>query len=133
MKTLRQIAQESLESTGRFPRWWILALAQIVAFSVVGEIGRPHWMHPIFVSWLIISAATLGPITAWLWLEIESSDLKQPKSMSIKSFSESCMTAAGIIFCSIIIAIAARFIYRDWIFLAVVSSVLAATAALAML
>jgi hypothetical protein len=120
-------------STGRFPRWWILALAQVIAFSVMGEMGRPHWLDSVFVSWLITSAVILGPITAWLWLEIEASGLKEPKTLTIKIFSQSCVTAAAIIFSSIILALAARFIYRDWIFLAIVSSLIAATATLAML
>jgi hypothetical protein len=133
MKTLAQITHEAFTSTVRFPRRWILALVQVIAFSVVGELGRSHWLRPVFVSYLLLSACVLGPITTWLWLEIEDSTLKFSKALSIKSFTQSCLTSAGIIFSSIIAALLVRFIYMDWIFLAVVSSLIASTAALAML
>ena len=133
MKTLGQIVNDSFRSTGRFPRWWILALLQVAAFSVMGELGRPHWLRPVFMSYLVLSAAILGPITAWLWLEIEASVITLPKNLPIKSFTQRSFNAAGIIFCSVILVLVTRFFYANWIFLAIVSSLIAATAILAML
>jgi hypothetical protein len=133
MSKLRQIAYASFVSTGRYPRRWILALIQVIAFSLVGELARPHWLASPLVFWPLAGAIILGPVTALLWLEIEAADAKPAKSVVVKVFIQSCLTADALIFCSMVFSVAARLLYPNWIFLAVFSSLVAATATLAML
>ncbi len=133
MPKLRQIAYDSFVSTGCYPRRWTLALIQVIAFSLVGELARPRWLVSPFLFWLLAGAAVLGPVTARLWLEIEAAESKVPKPVPANIFIQSCATATAVIFCSVGLSIAARFVDGTWIFLALVSSLIAATATLAML
>jgi hypothetical protein len=133
MTSLRQILYESLLSTSRFPRWWILALAQVAALYAVGELAHPHWLKPLFFCWLIVGVVVLVLTTAWLWLEIQSVKLKSENNIAVKIFIGLCRTTGVIVICSMMVIALARLVFAAWIVLALVSSVVAATATLAIL
>jgi len=135
MKSLRQILYEALVSTSRFPRWWILALAQAVCLYLVGEFLQPHYWssHPGFLALPVLAVLIMSPVTVWLWLEIESAKLKLVRHYSAKSFSAFGLAVSAVIFCSMIIMIVAKLSYPDWLFSALVSSLISATATLATL
>ena len=133
MLKLRQIAYASLVSTSRFPRWWILALAQIIAFSLVGQLSRFDLLHLPFVFWLVVGLMALMPVTVWLWLDIQAIYLKSLRQAAAQIFIRKCLSAGIVMLGSVILTMLIRQAYPAWVFLAVVSSLVAATAALAML
>jgi hypothetical protein len=75
----------------------------------------------------------MAPATAWLWLEISSFKLKSKNQMSIKTFFRHCVSIAVIIVCSLALILASKFVYPDWLFSALVSSIVSGTSTLAIL
>jgi hypothetical protein len=135
MERLRQIFYEALISTSRFPRWWILALVQAACLYFIGEFLQPHYWHnyPGLLVLPVLGVLIMSPATVWLWLEIESAKLKLVRRHSQKFLIESTLAASSVIFCSIVLMIAAKLSYPDWLFSALISSLISATATLAIL
>ena len=133
MLNLRQIAYHSLISTSRRPRWWILALGQILAFAFVGELSRLHLLRWPFIFWLAFSLIALMPITVWLWLDIQAVYQKSPRQLVLTKFIKLCQSVGAVSSGSVIFIILVRSIYPSWVFMALISSLVAATASLAML
>jgi hypothetical protein len=134
MLRLREIFYEALVSTGRFPRWWILALTQAGALYLIGELSQPYLIFgPFAVCWLILAVFVMAPATVWLWLETAAYKLKRKNEISVKTFFEYCAAAGVITACSLVIFIAAKLVYHDWLFSALASSIISATAVLAIL
>lgn len=133
MQRLRKIFYESLVSTSRFPRWWILALVQLTGLYLVAEFSRPRWLSTVFIFWLVAGLVLLVFSTTLLWLEIESAEQKQNKKIDIKSFIAKSQISAAIVIYSIILVIIVRFTHWTWELLTLISSMVAATATLGML
>ncbi|HYV33649.1 MAG TPA: hypothetical protein VE973_02275 [Candidatus Limnocylindria bacterium] len=133
MRTPTQIAYSSVISTSRTPRWWILALVQVAAFAVMGELLRPHWPTAIYACWLICALAIIIPTTVQFWHEIQADREKAAIQISSKMFIKQCLTAEAILLLALVIIVAARWALLPWVFLVVISSLVAATAILAML
>jgi hypothetical protein len=134
MRSLREIFYESLLSTSRFPRWWILALAQGTALYLMGEFSQPHRLvRPFSVLWIILSLCVMAPATAWLWLSISSLKIKSSSQISQKKFVGYCIAIAIIVVCSLAVIIAPKFFYPDWLFSALLSSIVSGTSTLAIL
>ncbi len=133
MLTLLQIIHKSLISTGRTPRWWILALAQVGLLAAIGELARPGNFKPVLMGWFLPVVFALSTLTVWFWLGIEAKNSGIVKPVKPQVFVEFCLTALGIIlFCLMIIGMF-RLAHLTWIFSALFSSLVSATALLAML
>lgn len=133
MLKLKQIFYESLLSTSRFPRWWILALVQLVGLSLVGEFSRPGRVGTVLIFWLFCGVIFLVLATSLLWMEIRLNKEKKEFSIGAKNFIVKCNASAVVVFASVILVIAVRLMSTLWVFLAFFSSVIAATATLVML
>lgn len=130
MLQIRQIAYQSLISTNRRRHWWILALGQVAGFFSIGQLSRPSWQS---FPWMIGAVILVVPITVWLWLDIAAVNLNANKELGWKIFLTKCLTVFAILFCALAIIILARAVYLNWIFLSLFSSLILATASLAML
>jgi hypothetical protein len=134
MFKFKQILREALISTSRFPRWWILALAQGTSLYLIGEFSQPHRLvRPFSVCWIILSLCVMAPATAWLWLEISAFKTKSKNQLIVKTFFGYCTAAVAIVACSLAVIIATKLIYPDWLFSALVSSIVSGTSTLAIL
>ena len=133
MQRLSQIAYASLVSTSRCPRWWILALPQAAAFYFLSELPRSRFLSLPFLGWLAAAAIVLIPATVWLWLDMDAKNSGRIIQKRLKLFIQSCLTAAGIMLSALAIILFIQLTGGAWVFFALVSSVVAATAALAML
>jgi len=134
MQRLREIFYEALISTSRFPRWWILALVQAASLYSIGEFLQPHRLfRPFFLCWLILAICVMAPATTWLWLEITAYKSKRKSQMFIKAFFGNCVAMGVIVVCSVVPIVAVKFIYPDWLFSALVSSIISGTSTLAIL
>jgi hypothetical protein len=134
MRRLREIFYEALVSTSRFPRWWILALAQAALLYLVGELLQlRHLLRPFSFLWLILAVFVMAPVTVWLWKDIEARKARQENQITIKKFFGFCPEISAVIFCSVLLLVAAKLIYPDWLFSALVSSLISATSTLAVL
>jgi hypothetical protein len=134
MQRLREILYESLISTGRFPRWWILALAQAASLYLIGEFSQPHRLvRPFSACWIILSLCVMAPATAWLWLEISSNKQKSKNLISVKVFFGYCAATVAIVVCSLVLIVAPKLVYPDWLFSALISSIISGTSTLAIL
>jgi hypothetical protein len=135
MVKFRKILTEAFISTSRFPRWWILALVQACSLYLMGEFLQPHyWLHNGgFLVWPVLAVFIMSPAISWLWLDIESCKEKTARKTSLKSFIDFTKTSSAIIFCSLLLMIAAKLAYPDWLFSALFSSIISATATLAIL
>jgi len=134
MKSLRQIFYESFLSTSRFPRWWILALAQGISLYLIGEFSQPHRLvRPVSLCWIILSLLIMAPATLWLWMEISSFKLKSENRMAAETFFRYCAAIAVIAAFSLALIIVPKFVYPDWIFSALISSIVSGTSTLAIL
>src|SRR6185295_12821135 len=100
MLKLSQIAHTSIKSTSRHPRWWILALAQLMGFFVVAPVLiRPHLLYSSFVFWLIAGIFILVLSTVLFWTEICAENTREFKNISARLFMYACFkTALAIIF-----------------------------------
>ncbi len=131
---MRQIFYEAFLSTSRFPRWWILALVQAAVLYSVGELLQPyHLLKPFSVCWLILAVIIMAPATVWLWLDISAYASRLKNQIKRKTFFNNCLTMCAIVLCSAAVMAAAKFIYPDWLFSALLSSIISATSTLAIL
>jgi hypothetical protein len=131
---LREIFYEALVSTSRFPRWWIFALAQAALLYWIGELLQPrHLLRPFSVLWLLLAVLVMAPVTVWLWKDIEARKAGRENQILIKHFLGYCSEISVIILCSAALLVVAKLIYPDWLFSALVSSLISATATLAIL
>lgn len=130
MLKISQIAYGSVIFTNRSRRWWILALGQTAGFFIIGQTTRGYWQ---FLPWLIAAVGLLVPVTVWLWLDMEAASSKLPKHLPLKIFIRYCLRSGGIMLCSIAAIILAKLAYLNWVFVALFSSLVAATAILSML
>jgi hypothetical protein len=134
MQRLRKIFYEAFVSTGRFPRRWILALVQAAALYSVGELLQPRLLlRPFSVCWLILAVAVMAPVTAWLWLDIAAYASRIKNRVKAKVFLTGSLAMCAIVLCSAAVMAVAKFIYPDWLFSALLSSIISATSTLALL
>ncbi len=133
MQKLQQIIVSAFQSTRSSPYWWLLALLQVAALSLISKFTRPVWPHPVWLEFLFAAVAVLPPITVWLWLDMETKYNKQAKKVPVKLFVKYCLTAGAIVLCSMAVAFLARLIYPKWVFFALISSFIAATSTLSIL
>ena len=130
MLNLRQIAYASLISTNRHKVWWILALGQVAGFFLLGQtLGPDHRILP----WLPLVLVLLAPVTVWLWLDMQAVKIKVIRQSSAASFLNQCLSSGAVIIFALLIIFLARLTYLHWLFVTLFFSVVAATAALAML
>jgi hypothetical protein len=130
----RQILYESLISTSRFPRWWILALVQASSVYVIGELLQPRRLfRPFSFAWIIFAVCIMAPVTVWLWREIESYKAKRRSQMSVQKIFNQCLAIGVVVLCSVALVAAAKLLYPDWLFSALVSSIISGTSTLAIL
>lgn len=134
MRNLREIFHESFVSTSRFPPWWILALAQGTSLYLLGEFSQPRRLaEPFSVFWIILSLCVMAPATAWLWLEISAFKSKLKNNLIVKIFFGYCAATVAIMVCSLAIIVVPKFVYPDWLFSALLSSIVSGTSTLAIL
>ncbi len=134
MLKLRQIAYASIESTSRTPRWWILALVQAVfAFLVMPSIVYPGLLFSRYIFLSAGSVIILVPVTVWIWMDIDARKSRSLKQKSLKFFIQSCVSAGGIMFCALLATLAARVFVAQVVLFSLLSSLVTATSALAML
>jgi hypothetical protein len=116
MLNFHRIAYNSIKSTSRQPRWWILALLQVIAFSLLGELAKPELLFAPVIFWLIAAIV-----------------MAVPKELKAKNFVRYCLQSGVVIVFSVLVTILARVFSGLWVFLAIVTSLVASTASLAML
>lgn len=130
---MRRILNESVWSTSRFPRWWILALLQAAAFSAVGQLARPKMLNHFSAIWLALAMALLPPLTIWLWQDMENSRLKPNQEKPKRNFASQSLSGIGLILMTVFVVLLARLIFPFWPLHTLVFAVTASTAGLALL
>ena len=134
MKKFSQNLYESIISTSKHPRWWILASVQVLCLAVIVAVtARPALLFSPFSVWFIISLAIIAFITVHLWLDIEARKLQTVNKLSWRVFWQEVYAFAAIMLLTISIEILARALHNDWVFLALISSLVVATSLLAMM
>jgi len=133
MLQLREKIYNSLVSTSRHPRWWILAFLQIAALSAMGKFSKPYLLDTPYFLWLILAILVLQPVIAWLWLDIEAQSEGKVKRASVRGLLMACLRSLAITFAAEVFLMISRAIIFDWTFLALISSLVAATSTLAIL
>lgn len=133
MQKLQQIIVSAFQSTRSSPYWWLLALLQVAALSLISRFTRPVWPHPVWLGFFIGAVAILPPITVWLWLDMEAKYNKCVMQVSAKLFVRYWITAGSSMLCSMVVTFLVRLIYPNWVFFVLTSSFIAATSTLAIL
>jgi hypothetical protein len=133
MQTINQIINTSLKSTRSNPRWWIFAFIQIISLVGISSLNKPKVLLGPGLFWLLAFILILQPSTVGLWLEIESTGLRQVKTLTTNIFLQKCLSCLALTLFSAGLIIFVRLVYPSWIFLAILSSFVAATSALAAL
>ncbi len=109
-------------------------MAQGISLYLIGEFFQPHRLvRPFSVCWIILSLCVMAPVTAWLWLEISSFKLKSKNQISVKIFFGHCVATIAVVVCSLALIIVPKLVYPDWLFSALISSIISGTSTLAIL
>lgn len=133
MPNLVKLANASLVSVKQCPRWWVLAFFQVLAFFVMGRLARPPLASAPKLYWLAAAFVILPPLTVWLWLDMEPKTQGVVKQLSLKSFLKKIIGTTGVFFLGVAVLVIARILYPNWTFIALLSSLVAATCTLAVL
>lgn len=130
---MKPILLESILSTSRFPRWWILAILQAGAFSAVGQLVRPQSLNHISAMWLVLVMAVLPPLTIRLWQDIEAYKFINNPDKPRHNFKSQSVSGIGLILMTVFVVLLARWIFPFWPLHTLVFAVTASTAGLSLL
>ncbi len=135
MLNLPQIAYKSITSASRSPGWWILSLLQIIALTFIApSLAQPRLLlHLVFILWLVAGVIIFTVSTVWLWLDIDERRPRNGAQKSVKPYITMCLTTGSILLCALALIIITRLGFVAWVFFALITSIVAATAVLAML
>jgi len=134
MSKLLQIIHFSLISTSQNPRWWILGFFQVISLPILVIVSaRPAMLMSKF-AFLFLAAILVGvPSTVYLWMDVDARKFKTVYQKAQKFFFRQCLTFTAIMLLTLGVIILAKLMHNDWVFLALLSSLVIATCVLAMM
>jgi len=133
MLKLSQIVRQAVFFASRQPRWWLLALFQSAAFSVIGQFARPKLLGSPYAVFLVLAGIILSPITIWLWREIEADKNPSPEAKRKPYFFVQSFEGGVVVLATAAIIILARLVFPFWPLHTLVFALAASTAGLALL